>query len=168
MVRLDAGGACRQTRIGRITNYTGINGDMVPSGKTCLCCEFFCYEGDPILKLDDKAVAAIAIADCARFKLLDPGKAFDHKVLRLPGADASQNRHNWMNNMRRGLLGELAAFSNLYYATRSDLDIATLAGVESAEAVLSGDRTTFDQHLDPRNLPIRSTRKALEFKNPAE
>jgi hypothetical protein len=89
-------------------------------------------------------------------------------VLRLPGADASQNRHNWMNNLRLGMLEHLRPFTNLYYVARTDLDIATLAGIESAEAILSGDRTMFDRHLDPAELPIRSAKKAFEFKNPAE
>jgi hypothetical protein len=159
---------CPQTRIGRITNYTGINGEMVPKGKTCLCCEFYCFGDDSLLKEDDKALGELALQECARYRLVDPATCFDKLVLRLPGADASQNRHNWMSNMRQGLLEELQPFRNLYYANRTDLDIATLAGIESAEAILSGDRTTFDRHLDPRELDIRSTKKAFEFKNPAE
>jgi protoporphyrinogen oxidase len=159
---------CPNSRMGRITNYTGINGDMVPPGKTCLCCEFFCAAGDELLAKDDQALAQVALDECAKHNLLDPAKCFDKLVLRLPGADASQNRHNWMSNMRKGLLGALTPFKNLYYAARTDLDIATLAGLESAEAVLSGDRSTFDRHLDPTNLDIRSSKKAFEFKNPVE
>jgi protoporphyrinogen oxidase len=159
---------CRKTRIGRITNYTGLGGNMVPAGKTCLCCEFYCSAGEDFLKQDDKAFADLALSECAKFGLLDSGKCFDHLVLRLPGADASQNRHNWMSNMRKGLLGELNHFRNLYYVNRTDLDIATFAGMESAEAILSGDRATFDRHLDPTQLDIRSTKKAFEFKNPVE
>jgi len=30
---------CQKSRIGRITNYSGFNSDMVPAGKGCLCCE---------------------------------------------------------------------------------------------------------------------------------
>jgi protoporphyrinogen oxidase len=159
---------CPKTRIGRITNYTGINGDMVPPGKTCLCCEFYCLAGDPLLAGDDAAFTKLALDDCQRFGLATASTCFDSMVLRLPGADASQNRHNWMSNMRKGLLDELRPFRNLYYAARTDLDIATLAGIESAEAALSGDRTLFDRHIDPRELPIRSVQKAFEFKNPAE
>ncbi len=159
---------CRKTQMGRITNYTGLGGDMVPAGKTCLCCEFFCPAGDPLLEHDDPALVELALSDCARFGLVDRSKCFDQLVLRLPGADASQNRHNWMSSMRKGLLDELGRFKNLYYVNRTDLDIATLAGMESAEAILSGDRVTFDRHLDPTQLDIRSAKKAFEFKNPAE
>lgn len=159
---------CPETAMGRITNYRAISGDMVPSGKTCLCCEFFCQAEDPLLKQDDKSFGDLALKECSRYKLLDPSKYLDRLVLRLPGADASQNRHNWMSNMRKGLLDELGQFKNLYYASRTDLDIATLAGIESAEAIMSGDRSTFDRHLDPANLEIRSVKKAFEFKNPIE
>jgi protoporphyrinogen oxidase len=159
---------CQKTRIGRITNYSGINGEMVPPGKTCLCCEFYCNAGDPLLAGDDTAFAELALSDCKRFNLADPSTAFDRLVIRLPGADASQNRHNWMNSMRKGLLDELQPFGNLYYVARTDLDIATLAGIESAEAVLSGDRRLFDSHVDPVNLEIRSVKKAFEFRNPVE
>lgn len=159
---------CPKTRIGRITNYTGINGDMVPPGKTCLCCEFYCHGQDPLLALDNSALVQLTLDECTKSRLVDRAQCFDHRVLRLPGADASQNRHNWMSNMRQGLIGELKPFRNLYYANRTDLDIATLAGIESAEAILSGDRTTFDRHVDPRELDIRSASKAFEFKNPAE
>jgi protoporphyrinogen oxidase len=159
---------CPKTRMGRITNYTGINREMVPKGKTCLCCEYYCYGKDPLLDCDNEAFAELAVDECSRWKLLDRAHCFDHLTLRFAGADASQNRHNWMSNMRKGLLDELKPFKNLYYVARTDLDIATLAGIESAEAILSGDRTTFDRHVDPTQLHIRSTRKAFEFKNPAE
>jgi protoporphyrinogen oxidase len=159
---------CPKTRIGRITNYAAITADMVPAGKTCLCCEFYCDPDDPLLKMDNKQLAQLALNECARFNLLNAATCFDELVLRLPGADASQNRHNWMSNMRKGLLDELAFFKNLYYANRTDLDIATLAGMEAAEAILSGDRSTFDRHIDPKELHIRSIGKAFEFRNPAE
>jgi len=159
---------CRKTRIGRITNYTGINSAMVPKGKTCLCCEFYCYAGDSLLELDNKAFAQLALEECAKYGLVDPTKCFDELVIRLPGADASQNRHNWMSNMRQGLLEELRRFKNLYYVSRTDLDIATLAGIEAAEAVLSGDRSTFDRHIDANELDIQSTKKTFEFRNPTE
>ena len=159
---------CPETRIGRITNYTGINAAMVPKGKSCLCCEYYCHGEDPLLAQDNKAFARMALDECARSGLADSSKCFDELVIRLPGADASQNRHNWMNNMRHGLLDELRQFKNLYYVSRTDLDIASLAGMEAAEAILSGDRATFDRHIDPDELGIVSEVKAFEFKNPAE
>jgi hypothetical protein len=100
---------------------------------------------------------------CLSAGLIDLGSAFDSLVLKFPGADASQNRHNWITGMRLGLLGEVASFRNLYCVARTDLDIATLAGIESAEAIVEGNRQTFDRHFDPDELGIRSESKAFEF-----
>jgi hypothetical protein len=61
----------------------------------------------------------------------------------------------------------LAQFRNLYCVNRTELDIATLAGIEAAEAILSGNRAEFDRHVDPAEIGIRSESKAFEFKVPS-
>jgi protoporphyrinogen oxidase len=157
---------CPSTRIGRIANYAGFNGDMVPKGKACLCCELYCFGEDSLLSLTDKQIVERVLNDCARSKLIDPAKCFDHLVLRLPGADASQNRDNWMSKARIQLLKQLAQFKNLYYVNRTETDIACLAGMEAAEAILSGSRSDFDRRIDPAELQIRSESKAFEFQLP--
>jgi hypothetical protein len=157
---------CPSTRIGRITNYSGFESDMVPPGKGCLCCEYYCYGPDPLLEIDPKQLVRETRDYCVASGLMDRDSLQDDLVLKLPGADASQNRHNWVTSMRLGLLEEIAPFQNLYHVGRTDLDIATLAGIESAEAILSGDRTTFDRHFDPNEIGIRSQPKAFEFKLP--
>jgi protoporphyrinogen oxidase len=157
---------CPSTRIGRITNYAGFNGEMVPKGKTCLCCEFYCFGPDPFLDLDDKDIAEMAVANCARWGLIDSPKCFDQLVLRFPGADASQNRDNWMSKSRLKLLAELEQFKNLYYVNRTETDVATLAGMEAAEAILSANRTNFDRCVDPSEIGIRSERKVFGFQLP--
>jgi protoporphyrinogen oxidase len=157
---------CPSTRIGRITNYSGFNGDMVPKGKTCLCCEFYCFGADPLLDQKDEAISQIALDDCAASGLVDAGKCFHRLVFRFPGADASQNRDNWMSPSRLKLLAELEQFKNLYFVNRTETDIATLAGMEAAEAIVSDDRTHFDRRVDPAELGIRSESKAFEFQLP--
>jgi protoporphyrinogen oxidase len=157
---------CQRTRIGRITNYSGFESEMVPSGKGCLCCEYYCYGADPLLGVDTGQLVRDTVEYCVSAGLIDRDSVKDELVLKLPGADASQNRHNWITSMRLGLLDEIKPFKNLYHAARTDLDIATLAGIESAEAILSGDRTTFDRHFDPTEIGIRSETKAFEFKLP--
>ena len=155
---------CPKTRIGRITNYTAFNGDMVPKGKTCLCCEFYCFgEEDPLLRMKNEEIAELALGYCAETNLVDRTKYFDQLVLRLPGADASQNRDNWMSRERVQLLAEFDQFKNLYYVNRTETDIATLAGIEAAEAILSGNRSEFDRHVNPAELKIRSESKAFAF-----
>jgi hypothetical protein len=71
-----------------------------------------------------------------------------------------------MSKERVRLLRDLSRFENLYFVNRTETDIATLAGMEAAEAILSGDRTNFDQRVDPAKLQIRSETKAFEFRNP--
>jgi len=139
---------------------------MVPKGKTGLCCEIYCFGPDKLLELDDLSIVKLTLDDCGRSNLLDPAKCLDHLVLRLPGADASQNRDNWMSPSRLKLLAELEQFKNLYYVNRTETDIATLAGLEAAEAILSGDRSHFDRRVDPAELGIRSESKAFEFQLP--
>jgi protoporphyrinogen oxidase len=157
---------CPSTRIGRITNYAAFSRAMVPQGKTCLCCEMYCFGPDKLLEMDDHSIAKLAVDDCARSGLVDPAQCFDHLVLRLPGADASQNRDNWMSPSRLKLFAELEQFINLYYVNRTETDIATLAGLDAAEAILSGDRSHFDRRVDPAELGIRSESKAFEFQLP--
>jgi hypothetical protein len=116
--------------------------------------------------MDPKQLVRETVDYCVASGLMERESLQDELVLKLPGADASQNRHNWITSMRLGLLDEIKPFKNLYHAARTDLDIATLAGIESAEAILSGDRTTFDRHFDPTEIGIRSEPKAFEFKLP--
>jgi protoporphyrinogen oxidase len=157
---------CPSTRIGRITNYAAFNGEMVPKGKTCLCCEYYCFGKDSLLEMDTAALLEQTLDYCARAKLINRTKCVDHLVLKLPGADASQNRDNWINSARLQKLGALERFDNLYFVQRPETDIATLAGIEAAEAILSGNRAEFDRRLDPSMLPIRSESKAFSFDAP--
>jgi protoporphyrinogen oxidase len=157
---------CPSTRIGRITNYSGFNSDMVPPGKGCLCCEYYCYGADPLLDIDPKQLARETIDFCISTNLLERDAKIEDRVIKFPGADASQNRHNWITSMRLGLLNEIKPFKNLYHIARTDLDISTLAGLDAAEAVCSANRETFDRHFDPNEIGIRSERKAFEFKSP--
>jgi hypothetical protein len=139
---------------------------MVPEGKTALCLEYYCFDEDPLLSKTSEEFAEMALSECEKYDLGDRAKLIDSLVLRFPGADASQNRHNWLSKIRLGLLEELGQFKTLYYVSRTDLDIATLAGIEAAEAILSEDRVEFDRHIDPTQIGIRSERKPFEFKSP--
>jgi len=155
---------CPSTRIGRITNYSALNGEMVPEGKTCLCCELYSFDDDDeLLKLDNDRLAQKVLNECNQSRLVHADKCIGHKVLKLPGADASQNRDNWMNQARLKLLDELQPFKNIYYTNRIELDFANLAGIEAAEAILSGYRDDFDRRIDPNELGIRSESKPFAF-----
>ncbi len=154
---------CPKTRMGRITNFAAYSDRMVPPGKSCLCCEVYCFGDDELLKMTDKQVADRILQDCGAFHLGDPAKCIDQLVLRLPGADASQNRHNWINKQRLEMVAQLDPYQNVYYTNRTELDIATLAGIEAAEAIIQGKRSEFDKHIDPEAVGIRSQNKAFAF-----
>ncbi len=158
---------CPKMKVGRIANYAALNGDMVPKGKTALCCEYYCCGEDPLLKLDNIQIIELCLEECTQAGLINRSKCFDSMVLKFPGADASQNRYNWFSKERQQVYGELRQFENLYSINRTDLDIATLAGIEGAEAILSGNRDKFDLHFSPDELDIRSESKPFEFRNPA-
>jgi len=157
---------CPRTRIGRITNYSGFNADMVPPGKGCLCCEYYCFGDDPLLAVAPDELTRLTVDFCVESGLLARDSFREPLILKVPGADASQNRHNWINSLRLGLIDEVAPYRNLYFVGRTDLDIATLAGLEAAEAIITGDRATFDRHFDPTQIGIRSEPKAFEFRVP--
>lgn len=159
---------CPRTRIGRITNYSGFNSDMVPAGQGCLCCEYYCFGDDPLLALPESELIAATTRDCVQSGLMPASSCVETLVMKLPGADASQNRDNWMNDRRLKLLSELSPLQNLYCVNRTETDIATLAGLESADAVLTGTRTEFDRRVDPAQLQIRSESKAFAFQVPVE
>jgi protoporphyrinogen oxidase len=154
---------CPQTRIGRITNYSAYSPEMVPEGQTCLCCEVYCFGEDRLLALNDEQIARQVLQDCGVSHLVDPEKCFDRLVLRLPGADPSQNKDNWINQDRLQMMAQLEPYQNVYYTNRTELDIATLAGIEAAEAILAGNRSDFDRRIDPRLLGVRSESKAFAF-----
>ena len=68
--------------------------------------------------------------------------------------------------MRMGLLDAVKPFNNLYHIARTDLDIATLAGIVSAEAIISGDRAEFDLHFDPSPSLIGPCGLDIDFSEP--
>jgi hypothetical protein len=70
-------------------------------------------------------------------------------VLKLPGADAAVSFYTWRSPARSGLISELKQFGNLYYVNQPGTDHAIYAGLLAGEAILTGDRTRFDQRTDP-------------------
>jgi protoporphyrinogen oxidase len=141
--------SCRRLRSGRITNYAAFNGDMVPEGSTCLCVELFCPAADPLYDLGDDELRDLALSECAGAGLVDPRRCFDHLVLRLPNGNASTGWREWQTDERRLLLDCFRQFENLYVVNRPGTDRATSAGLEAADAILSGERGHFDDDTDP-------------------
>jgi protoporphyrinogen oxidase len=130
-------------RVGRVTNFAGFNGDMVPQGHTCLCVEYFCTGDDPLLAVSDDALRDLALREMASAHLVDPAACFDTLVLTLPGADAAINLRAWKAAVQP-YLDALRPLSNLYYINRPSTDQALFAGLLAADAVINGNRRAFD------------------------
>ena len=130
-------------RVGRVTNFVGFNGEMVPTGQACLCVEYFCTEGDGLLEMSDDALRDLALKEMGSAGLVDPSTCFDSLVLTLPGGDAAINLRAW-TAATQPYLDALRPFENLYYINRPSTDQALFAGLLAADAIISGSRTTFD------------------------
>jgi protoporphyrinogen oxidase len=137
-------------KCGRITNYAAFNGVMVPSGKTCLCVEFFCDGDDPLLTRNEEEVTNLAIAETACRGLADPAKLVHAIVFKMKRTNAAASWREWQNAWRNELLNCLRGHPQLYHTNRPGTDWATYAGLMAAKAILSGDRAQFDRRADPR------------------
>lgn len=134
---------------GRITNYAAFNGEMVPSGSTCLCVEFFCVGDDPLLALTEGEMEALAIRECAENGLIDVAQLTDTLQLRLRRANAAASWRDWQSRYKVELLDEVRRYGNLFHVNRPGTDWATFAGLMAAEAILDGSRADFDRRADP-------------------
>jgi protoporphyrinogen oxidase len=130
-------------RVGRVTNFVGFNGEMVPTGQACLCVEYFCTDDDPLLKMSDDALRDLALREVASVGLAKPAACFDSLVLTLPGGDAAINLRAW-TAATQPYLDALQRFENLYYINRPSTDQALFAGMLATDAIISGSRTAFD------------------------
>jgi protoporphyrinogen oxidase len=136
-------------RAGRITNYSGFNGQMVPAGKTCLCVEFFRDRENHGTSLSDADFRQLALDECARYDLIDPAKCFDTLVLHQPRSHAALTWRHWDAPEGRKVMSELRRFPNVFHVNRGGVDRACHAGIEAARAIISGSRERFDVAAHP-------------------
>ncbi|MBI2822264.1 MAG: FAD-dependent oxidoreductase [Acidobacteria bacterium] len=74
---------CFFNRISEIKHFSSA---IVPAGKTGLCVEVGCQEGDDLWNSDDKVVVDRAVADLKTLGLLDTGDIEDFLIVREPHA----------------------------------------------------------------------------------
>ena len=125
-------------KMGRVVNYATWNGNMVPKGKTALCVEYFTLEGDPVMDLTEEGLLQLAIHETGANGLLDPARIEDHLVLRLPKVNAATVLHDRSQAWLRDFAQHLSEMPRFLETTRPGMDRATLAGIDAAEACLSG------------------------------
>ena len=126
-------------KMGRVVNYATWNGEMVPRGKTGLCIEFFALEDDPVMQLDKAGLLQLAIKEASESGLIDPARIEDNLVLQLPKVNASTVIHDRKQAWLRDLSEHLGSLPRFFETSRPGMDRATLAGIDAAEACLSGE-----------------------------
>jgi protoporphyrinogen oxidase len=136
------------TRAGRIVNYATWNGSMVPAGKTGLCLEYFCLEGDSLTRLSDPELIELASIEAVRNGLLRREAIFDSLVVRLPSTNAATVLTDWKLDWMRRTSRYVASLGCVYDANRPGTDYATLAGIDAAIACQRGEPMS-DRSLEP-------------------
>jgi protoporphyrinogen oxidase len=134
---------------GRITNYSGFAGDMVPAGMSAFCIEYFLDEDDPKLSLRDQQWVDLAIAECQRNRLIEADHVIDTMVMRLDRCNAAASWREEQNRGRTDLYNRLHSYPALFHVHRPGTDWASFAGLCAAQAVLAKDRREFDRRADP-------------------
>lgn len=146
-------------KVGRVANFAGFNGEMVPPGKTCLAMEYFLVGEDTMLTAENDALLSLAAHEAAASGLVDPEKLTDHMILRLPGVFAADDYRSWEAPGVRAFLDRLEGVNNLWNINRAGTDVATYAGIKAAHSIIDGSRERFLNDADPRRpLGINSTR----------
>jgi protoporphyrinogen oxidase len=125
-------------RVGRVVNYGAFGGDMVPPGKTALCLEYFCLEGDDLLALSDAQIVAFATGEAQRAGLVAAGVVFDTQVIRLPHVNAATSVNEWKERWMARAGAWVNGIQGLYDINRPGTDRAALAGIDAAAACLRG------------------------------
>jgi protoporphyrinogen oxidase len=140
-----------ELRVGRIVNYGTWNAFMVPRGKTGLCLEYFCVDGDNLLGLSNENFITLGLSEVARAGLIDPNRVFDTFVVRLPHANASTVSDDWREPWMVRALDYIYNIRNLYETNRPGVDRATLAGLDAAAACRVGKPMSL-RSLEPSSI----------------
>jgi protoporphyrinogen oxidase len=128
----------RKLNMGRVVNYATWNGDMVPKGKTGLCIEFFTLEGDPVMDLDKEGLYQLAVKEASANGLIDPAAITDHLVIQLPKVNAATGIHERKQAWLEAASRHIEALPRFFETNRPGMDRATLAGIDAAEACVTG------------------------------
>lgn len=133
-------------KAGRVVNYRTWNGDMVPPGKTGLCVEYFCVEGDGLIDLSTEELRDLALREAEVMGMVERKRVIDTLVLKLPQANAATVTDDWKVQWMRRASRHANSIQGLYEVNRPGMDRATLAGLDAADACRTG------APMNPRSL----------------
>lgn len=134
---------------GRITSYAAFGGEMVPSGMTALCVEYFLDTDDPRLGRSNEGWVALALSEAMANRLIDRKKVIDSFVVQMSRCNAAASWREAQDNCNIGLYREFSHHPRLFHVNRPGTDWASYAGLAAAAAILNRDRRHFDIHADP-------------------
>ncbi|RAI32165.1 NAD(P)/FAD-dependent oxidoreductase [Rhodoplanes serenus] len=132
-------------KVGRIQNFRSWSPEMVPSGKTCLGLEYFCFEGDGLWSAPDDELIALATREIAQIGLITAAEVTGGCVVRQPKAypvyDDAYRDH--VATIRRDIA---LGYPNLHLVGRNGMhkynnqDHAMMTAMLTAENILAGER----------------------------
>ncbi|MDF1824713.1 MAG: FAD-dependent oxidoreductase [Verrucomicrobiales bacterium] len=146
--------SCPDLKVGRITNYEAFGGEMVPEGKGCLAVTIFVHPGDELIRESDEAIEELIISEMTSSGILDRSTIEDRLLIRIPGAEASNEYQTWETDPAIALQEKIRSYENVYDVNRAGIDVALFAGIKAAEAVTTGSRTSFDEDAAPERALI--------------
>jgi protoporphyrinogen oxidase len=75
-----------ETKAGRVQNFAAWSPAMVRPGTSCLGVEYFCFRGDDVWEMPDRAAVEMATGELARIGLVDPARITNGVKVRVPKA----------------------------------------------------------------------------------
>jgi protoporphyrinogen oxidase len=145
--------SCPDLVTGRVTNYANFGGDMVPADKGCIALEVFTRPEDPVLELGDEELIQLLIDEVGGANLIDKKAITDKMLIRLPGAEASNEFQNFRTPAMMELRGQILEIENLYECNRAGADISLHAGLKAADAIVASRRDAFVVEAAPEVVP---------------
>jgi protoporphyrinogen oxidase len=132
-------------KVGRVQNFRSWSPEMVPTGKTCLGLEYFCFEGDSLWTADDADLIALAKREIAKIGLISAEDVIDACVVRQEKAYPVYDE-TYRENVQ-AVRGELEKeYPNLHLVGRNGMhkynnqDHAMMTAILTARNILSGER----------------------------
>ena len=144
---------CPNLKIGRITDFSKFNGEMVPNGKSCLCIEFFLNSDSEMFDLHDDEIIQIAIRESNTAKIFDKNDIEHTIVLKFKNANAAGTWEDFIHDPQKLKIHKtLIKMENLFNINRVGADRATHAGIVAANSIITNDKVTFEKLTDPTKI----------------
>ena len=113
----------------------------------------FTHPGNELIQETDDAITALIISELSSSGLLRESFILDQLLIRIPGAEASNEFQTRETAAIIALQKKFRRFTNLYEVNRAGIDIALFAGLTASEAIVNESRERFDHGAVPDKIP---------------